>query len=303
MTLLRASDRMNPEDLKTVYQIANKNHFGEPYNVTQFSAGKINKVFNLNNQFVIKLEGDLHFAKGLFSYQSKINQALVKRGAKVSEILDYGNVDGKEYLLMKKLPGKLLSYYWPKEPDKVKKEQFIAQIAEQIKMYHSFKFDHYAVQLRRDANQKNWLHAVVKETDFLLIQPDKLKSKYRKDFEILLTYFEKYKNLLNEQDTAVFTHNDLHFGNILFESDIITGIIDFDWCAYAPKDYELRKFVDYAYAPADYAQEDLKKEYKGVMFKDELNWLKKYYPELFSGPNIYERVNIYFYKSFFTCYL
>src|SRR5580700_9024302 len=102
---------MNNADPDIIRKITQKNNLPTPKTIRQFNSGQINRVYEVDT-YVVKLEGDLHYAKRLFSYQPEINALLFQKGAKVAKILDYGAIDDKEYLLMEKVPGKILSHYW-----------------------------------------------------------------------------------------------------------------------------------------------------------------------------------------------
>jgi aminoglycoside phosphotransferase len=268
-----------------VKSIADKNHI-DILSIDKFSSGQVNSVFNINNQYVVKIEGDPSYAKDLLKGQYEKVQALVQKGAKVPKIIDSGEVEGKNYLLMEKIEGENLVSHWYSFND-TQKENYIAQIAEQLKIFHSITSGKYFGAF------DNFKDAIVKETGFSEIDKIRLKPEYASSVEILEKFFADNIALLNETDTGVLNHNDLHFENIFYKDDKISGIIDFDYATFASKDYEFKKLVDFAHTPTDYVQDSLQSRYEGRQLIGEFKMLKKHYPELFEHPNVVQRVKLY----------
>lgn len=92
----------------------------------------------------------------------------------------------------------------------------------------------------------------------------------------------------------MLVHNDLHLENIFYENDSITGIIDFDWVAHAPKDYELWKLIEVFRAPKYTVEQDLEPLYENYQMAEEFGFLKKYYPELFEHENLPARIRLFY---------
>lgn len=265
--------------------IAAKNHI-DISSIKKFDSGEVNKVFNINNKFVIKIEGEPEVATNLLKRQPEKIEMLYQKGGRVPKILDYGQMDGKEYLLMEKIEGINLSADWWSFND-LQKENLIEQIAEQLIIFHSIKSDLYF------NNSSNFKEAVSKEPNFAEINKTTLKPKYKKLIETLEIFFESKLELLNEENTAVFNHNDLHFENIIYKDASITGIIDFDYFTYAPIDYELRKLIDFAHTPSNYLSRKLGLKYKNQQLTVEIKMLRKHYPSLFQHQNQIDRIKLY----------
>lgn len=251
--------------------------------VEQFKSGQVNKVFGINGLYVLKIEGDGKNAQGVLEKQpARINQ-LIEKGARVPKLLDYGNFEGENYLLMEKIKGKDLASGWLKFTDQ-QKENFISQIAEQLRIFHSIKSDKYF-----DTND-NFKDAIAKETDVNGIHKDKLKPEYIESIELLENFYQINTGVLDETGTAVLNHNDLHFENIFYKGDKVTGIIDFDYTRFAPKDFELRKLIDFIHTPADYLDDS---SYEDIHLVEVIRMLKKHYPEMFKTKDLVTRVRLY----------
>ncbi len=256
------------------------------------TSGQINFVYDLNGKYIIKIEGDLNHAKGILKPQTEITRQLINAGAKVPKIFDAGEIMGKPYLLMEKLSGTDLVYDWLKFSLK-QKENFMAQLAEQLKIFHSLKYDNYSVTISSAVIKPNLKDAINYLTDFRRINKNKLKKEYLKDVDFLEKFYQANEVILDEEKTAVLVHNDMHLENIFYQDDKITGIIDLDWVCQAPKDYELWKLIDVFYDPKKTVAKKLEPLYKGYRMTKECGWLKKYYPQLFASPNLIIRIKLF----------
>jgi len=271
--------------------IAKKNGL-QANSISCYVSGQINFVYDLNGKYIIKIEGDLNHAKGILKPQTGITRQLINAGAKVPKIFDAGEIMGKPYLLMEKLSGTDLVYDWLKFSSK-EKENFMAQLAEQLKIFHSLKYDNYSVTISSGIIKPNLKDAINYLTDFRRINKNKLKKEYLKDVDFLEKFYQANEVILDEEKTAVLVHNDMHLENIFYRDDKITGLIDLDWVCQAPKDYELWKLVDVFYDPKKTVAKKLEPLYKGYRMTKECGWLKKYYPQLFASPNLIIRIKLF----------
>jgi len=271
--------------------IAQKNGL-EVKSLSCYVSGQINYVYELNNKYVVKIQGDLAYAQGVLKPQTEITSRLLRAGAKVPKILNAGEISGKPYLMMEKLPGNNLVYDWIKFSLK-KKENFMAQLAEQLKIFHSLRFDQYAITMNQGQYRTNLKDAIEVETDFKRIDKNNLRKEYVNDIELLEQIYEMNKAALDEEKTAVLVHNDVHLENIFYQDGEITGLIDLDWISQAPRDYELWKLADVFYDPKKTVEKKLEPLYENYRMTRECGWLKKYYPQLFASPSLVIRIKLF----------
>jgi aminoglycoside phosphotransferase (APT) family kinase protein len=255
--------------------------------VHEFAGGQINHTFQIGENFVVKIQKDLD----VLLHQVSLTEQMLKVGAKVPEIVDSGLLEGKEYVVMRKIPGQKLSEQWHTFSDE-QKDQFVAQIAEQLKLIHSISFGQYSPQ--RPLEFPIWKDAMIHYTDFSMLDGIELDTKAEEIVGVLKNHFYQHIEKLNETDTSVLVHNDLHFENILFDGDTITGVFDFDFARQAPKDYELWHLIDFFHTPAYFVEENLEDIWKKFECRNELALFKKHYPELFAEEYLLERLRIYF---------
>lgn len=255
--------------------------------IKRFTGGQINFVYQLGDQFVLKIERDLDVTL----HQVSLVKMAVDAGAKVPNIIDSGENLGKRYLLMERVLGEKLSTIWTMlEQDR--KENFIKQICEQMKIFHSITFDKYSSQRPREFDTIR--EALDWQTSLVKIQTGTLDKITKDNVELVREFYHENLQILDERGTAVFVHNDLHFENILFDGDIITGIIDFDFSRQFAKDYELWHIVDFLFKPTYYVEKKLESTWETFELGNELSWFKQYYPSLFDHPQLLTRLRLYF---------
>jgi len=269
-----------------IQKILTKNQFDEATKVSLFSGGQINSVYQIGEALVLKIENELDVTP----HQPEIMSLALRAGAKVPKILDFGQIDGKRYLLMSKISGRKLSEDWFSFSDE-QKENLIRQIVEQLKIFHSIGFAKYSS--RRPNEFDNWETAIDWLTNLDRIEVDKIAGRHREDFELVRDFYLSHKQLLYDSDPPVLVHNDLHFENILHEGGELTGIIDFDFARQAPKDYELWHLLDSLRVPKYFVEEKLEKSWENFKVGQEIAWFKKYYPELFEKKDLITRIKLY----------
>ena len=282
---------------KIIQLVLNKNKLSADLPYTQYFGGQINDTYLIGDDYVLKVEKDLDVLK----HQSEIVELGVRAGAKIPKIIDSGIVEGKQYLLMEKIHGNKLSADWVSFTAS-QKENLIAQIAEQLKILHSVHFKKYSPQRPREFdNFKDSLEYFTKTlTNFITKENKTFDSRTTENIDFVSRYFDDNVSKLDETSTAVFVHNDLHFENIMYEDDTITGLIDFDFSRQAPKDYELWHLVDFFNTPVYYVEQKLESMWEKYQLGNEIQLFKKYYPELFSHPDLSTRLKLYFMDQIFS---
>lgn len=260
--------------------------------VTRFPSGQINRVYDINDALVLKIEGELSYARGIFAQQQNVTQQLLAKGATIPEVLTVGEHEGKGFLLMKKITGANVVYAWP-HFSAVQKEKYIEQIAQQLQIFHSLPFPEYAIPMYQGVASGTLAQAVERTIDFSRIVVAQLPADLAEKMSELRDWYLNKKSILDETGTAVFVHNDIHLENVLHKDGLVTGIIDLDWWSAAPREYELRKMMDYFHTPAKCVEVELEKFYNHPM-TEEIAVFKKHYPALFDHPQLLERIRLYY---------
>ncbi len=277
-------------DIALIVRIALKNKIDLHSSIHRFEGGQVNRVYQIGKNHVLKIENNLDVTE----HQSEIIALAVSAGAKVPKILDAGELDGSRYLLMEKVNGRKLSEDWMNFSE-VQKENLMAQIAEQLRIFHSIKFDAYA--LPRPRQFDNWEMAIDSYTHFDDVDKTKLDAQTLENFESLEKFYKEHKSILRDSSEPVLVHNDLHFDNILHQDGVLTGIIDFDFARQAPRDYELWHLLDFFCTPVYFVEEKLEDQWRGFKVGNEIANLKKSYPELFETTDLSTRLKLYLTES------
>ena len=269
-----------------IKQILDKNNINKTLKARRFSGGQVNLTYQIGNEFVLKIDNDW----GVIDHQPSIMKLGIDAGAKIPKIIDAGIIDGRSYMLMEKLPGKKLSCDWPGLSE-TKKETLIKQICEQLEILHSITFDKYSTD--RKSKFDTMLEAYDSEVDFSEIDYNKLDKETTSSVELVKEFYQDNRQLLNERGAAVFVHNDLHFENILYQNNEITGLIDFDFSRQMAKDHELWHMIDFFFNPLFYVVKPLHSKWSNYKLGNEIQMFQKYYPELFSHPDLMTRLRLY----------
>lgn len=280
------------QDIKLIQSVADKYKLASPDSARRFSSGQINRVYEIDGKYVLKIKGERVQGLDLFGWQTEILNKLRSVGLKVPHVLGSEKVGNDEYLLMEKMSGQVLSGDWL-QLSEARREAVMADLGEQLRLFHSLPMDSYKVPLVTGTPFKVFRPAVEGITNFSNIDKEKLGPEYRADLEYLESFFGRYKTALDESDTAVPVHHDINLENILWENGKISGIIDVDWMCSAPRDYELKRIVHYAHTPKYGVSKALEASFENRNMEQEVKWLKKSYPELFVADNLVERIRLY----------
>jgi len=279
-----------------ILKIFQNNKLQKPIKIKAFGSGQINRVYNIDNQYVVKLEGNVKHIRGMYAHQAKIIPKLIRKGICTPEIISYGEIGDCDYLLMRKVEGRNLIFDWLKF-SRAEKENFIAQIVEQLCIFHSINFSHYAIPVLFNQKFKILDQAILYTARFDKINRENFSQKILEKIDFLKKYLKDNQKVLAEEDTAVFVHNDIHFENIFYHQNKISGIIDFDIHCYAPRDYELRKIVRFFREPVFHhsiINSELKKKYSHYRMRWEMSSFRKYYPDLFAHKDLIARIRLYY---------
>ncbi len=281
------------KDAVIIRNILKKNGLTEPARVTKFKSGQINRVYDIDGKFVIKLQGKVITAPdNLFKHQIGVTSKLLAKGAKIPEIIDCGSFNGQNYVLMKKINGRTLAKDWLNfSPSK--KESFMAQLAEQFRIFHSLKFEKYAIQTYKQKLFATFEDAYMDDMGFLRENRSKIAKLFPEQIEFLENFYLEHKSVLRDAGDSVFVQGDFHFENVLYQDNLVTGIIDFDFSCQAPKEYELYIFADFSFVPVNYVEKKLEASYAKYQMKNEAKWFLKYYPEIVEVKDFLTRLRLY----------
>ena len=259
---------------------SNKSLFGTVPIIEKINVGFTNSLYRINDSYIVKVctdeDNEEDFKKEIKFYNSNKMNTLIPK-------LYYYDIKKKKvpyfYEILEKVNGVSLYNVWHTYSEK-QREDIIRQLCDAMKQIHNNK-----------AKRFNWSQYMKKEFNSLYEKSKELKI-FNHEEQILLEKayndFDKYL----ESDEFVLVHNDLHFDNIIVGNGKIK-IIDFERSMYAPKDFELDIIYRMIRKPWKFASEETEKYTDISQYANIMSYVNKYYPELISTPNLYERLAIY----------
>ena len=210
------------------------------------------------------------------------------------EIVAYGGKPGADWLIVKRVPGQVLSRCWP-SMSKVERREAIHQLAGRLRALHATPAPSDLPDL--DATAPQLLSAVTFSPVMpLLVAIDRAKQLPFVERELL----DRAERLVTDTagalapfDTTTLVHGDLTFENVMWDGQRITAILDFEWARPGPSDLDLDVFLRFCALPHLHVAEDYEHLTHAEDYRDVPWWLAEDYPELFHFPNQFERVRLY----------
>lgn len=167
------------------------------------------------------------------------------------------------YILIIKIDGKSLYYYWYKMTE-IEREATIKEIIDILKDIHKLKCEPY-----------NWTDYIKSQIqDYYKKTKIYFSTEEQKKIEQSFAEYDKYL----KDNKFAFVHNDLHFDNII-KNDTGLYLIDFNDAMIAPIDYEFRLLYMCKDTPWKLANSEMNPFQKPEDYKNIDTYIKKYYKE------------------------
>ncbi|MEL7207858.1 MAG: phosphotransferase [Actinomycetota bacterium] len=94
-------------------------------------------------------------------------------------------------------------------------------------------------------------------------------------------------------DSPTMVHGDVHFENVLWDGQQVTGLLDYKWARPAPPDIELDVLLRYCALPFIYVDDAHRRQVTAESHAQVPWWLADAYPALFSSPRQFDRMRVY----------
>lgn len=268
------------EDVISKIINTNKELFGENPIVNKINVGFTNTIYNVNELFIVKICSDYgnedDFLKEINFYKSNEGNRLIPK-------LYISNISKDEvpymYEIIEKIDGVSLYNVWHLLEDS-EREDVIKKLCVSMKEIHSNVGESY-----------DWVEYFSKQFVELNNKAKDL-SIFSLDEQLKLDYVYSRMSYYLPSTEFVLIHNDLHFDNIFYNNGELK-IIDFERSMYAPLDFELDILYRMVRMPWKFASEETEEFTKEEDYKNIMSYLDRYYPEILSIPNLYERLAIY----------
>jgi aminoglycoside phosphotransferase (APT) family kinase protein len=218
---------------------------------------------------------------------------LLPPGVHYPEIIAYGGELGADWLIVRRLPGQVLSRQWPTMSNGERRSATRQLSLLMRNLHHVRTPEHLPDSDAAPQLLASRSHGV---TDPLISALHQIVHLEHVDAALVTSVIEIVEDtrwVLEPFDTAHLVHGDLTFENVLWDGRAITALLDFEWARGGPADLDLDvllRFCAYPYlhVAEDYEDQTLARDYAPVPY-----WLAEDYPELFAHPHLLDRMRLY----------
>lgn len=106
-------------------------------------------------------------------------------------------------------------------------------------------------------------------------------------------WVKKMRAALDPFESTTLAHGDLHFGNVLWDGDEVTALLDLEFSRPAPADLDLDQLLRFCFHPFLFVPVGHESEARVEDYRDVPDWLQEDYPELFAHPRVMDRLRVY----------
>lgn len=212
-------------------------------------------------------------------------------------ILGHGAARAGEWLLLERVPGVVLSRAWPDMPTRARREA-IHDLGARLRAIHQtpaevcFGADWVPPFLDHDRLESPH-HPTAASLRRLTID---LRTFGAVDDSLLdgaAGLIDRLGEHLDAEDTWQLVHGDLHFENVMYHQGHITAVLDFEFCRPGPRDLDLAMLLRFCAEPQLHIAADYGTSLRTDDFRLVPRWLEAEYPELFSAPQLRDRLTLY----------
>ena len=278
-------------DEKIIKQIFLQNNLGEVKFVKKIEIGFTNKVYSINDEFILKVCGDLDneekFGREVFFYD------FFKDKIPVPKIIVYDNskkIYGKFFMIYHKIQGDNLYSKWHLMNNSERKN-IIKQLCAILRTINESSYEKFTKKFKLNS-LVNWHDKILNQIQNSLKKIEKKKIISPKFIQAIKNFVETNHNVLTEQKITL-VYWDAHFDNILIKENKIVGILDFERTELSSIDFTLDIIKRMVHYPKIYASEEFEKFVKKEDYSQLLVWFREFYPELFKFKNLDKRLDLY----------
>lgn len=276
---------------KIVEKIFESHGLGKVESVAKIEIGFTNKVYLVNDAFILKVcedeSNEQKFESEVFFYNFFKDKIPVP---KISVFDKSKSIYGKFFIIYPKIEGDNLYSKWHLL-DNDQRKIIIKQLCDILKVINKAPYDEFLQKF--DVNfSDNWHDKILNQIQNSLKKIEEKKLLSSEFIEVIKKFIDENHHVLKEQKLAL-VYWDAHFDNILVEDTKIVGILDFERTEVSSMDFVLdivKRMVEY---PKKYMSEKFEKFAKKEDYADLLSWFQEFYPELFEFENLDKRLDLY----------
>ena len=266
-------------------------NLGEIQSIQKIEIGFTNKVFLINNKFILKVcvdkSNEEQFEKEVFFYNFFKNQISVPQ----IKIFDNSkNIYDRFFTIYPKIEGDNLYSKWHLFSNEERKT-IIKQLCGILKIVNEAPIQEFAK--RHNINLSNsWQDKILNQIQNSLLNIEKKKFLSAELLKATKKFVADNHFVLSEQKMAL-VYWDAHFDNILVQGTKVVGILDFERTEIASIDFILdilKRMVEY---PKKYMSAASEKYAKKEDYIHLLEWFKEFYPTLFDFKYLNRRLDLY----------
>lgn len=278
-------------DQKIVEKLFQEYSLGKVESVAKIEIGFTNKVYLVNNAFILKVcedeSNEQKFEAEVFFYnffKDKIPVPKIKVFDKTKSIY------GKFFIIYPKIEGDNLYAKWHLLNNDQRKI-IIKQLCDILKVINKSPYDEFLKKFDMNFSD-NWHDKILNQIQSSLKKIEEKKLLSPEFIKAIKKFVDDNHHVLKEQKLAL-VYWDAHFDNILVQDAKIVGLLDFERTEVSSVDFNLdiiKRMVEY---PKKYMSEKFEKFAKKEDYAYLLDWFQEFYPELFEFENLNKRLDLY----------
>jgi hygromycin-B 7''-O-kinase len=218
-----------------------------------------------------------------------------------AEVLRSGVHAGRQWLLMRRVPGQALGRLWPAMAP-AGRRAIVHQLGAALRALHAVPIprawqrpDLAPDRLARlrtprevaSSNQPPLAHGLAIAAAARTV-PNVDRGLVDAELDLLVSRLPLFAD-----DRPVLVHADLHWENMLSDGTELTALLDFETARPAAADLDLDGLLRFSRWPHLVVAEEHEQSMRPEDFRDVPVWLAEAYPELLAAPNLRERLETY----------
>ena len=209
------------------------------------------------------------------------------------EVLTYEGEEGDDFMVTTRPQGHVLAHAWP-SLSTVQQAGAMKGLAELMRAVHSVRLPAEIPAI----TDPPLLESVtsVSPTEKVVAALQLVRRHAHVDpgtIDELLGLVRDLTLALEPFDAPTMIHGDLHFDNVLWDGQRVSGLLDFKWARTAPADLDLDVLLRYAALPFIYVDGSRRSRVTAESHAQVPWQLADAYPELFASSRQFDRMRIY----------
>jgi aminoglycoside phosphotransferase (APT) family kinase protein len=207
-----------------------------------------------------------------------------------ARVVAHGRAALGEWLLMRRVPGRSLSDWWPAlGPDH--RREAVRQLAAALRALHAVR---PSIELLANTHGDTPHPLPAARILELLAEARTLPGVRPAVLDAVERLVEKVGPSFDPREAVGgLVHGDVHFDNIFWDGERITALLDLEWVRPGPPDLDLDILLQYCEAPEVSTQAVDRFAVSAADLAPVRVWLREDYPELFSHPHLDDRLLLY----------